>query len=96
MGIFDVGIYKNTGCFVRSQFQIYCLERGETRALETLLNFQPVCSLYYNPAVILMILVVVFIQIIKIIERGTKIYKTRIIVYSLFLKIWFVYFISML
>lgn len=86
---------KNTGCFIRNQFHIYCPGCGGTRSVEALFNLQPVQSLYYNPAVILMILVAVCIQIIKIIEvkRGTKIYKTRIVVYSLFLVIWLVYFI---
>ena len=87
---------KSTGCFIRNQFHIYCPGCGGTRSVEALFNLQPVRSLYYNPAVILMILVAVCIQIIKIIEvkRGANIYKTRILVYGLFLAIWFVYFIA--
>lgn len=85
---------KGTGCFIRNHFHIYCPGCGGTRAVKALFNMQPVQSLCYNPAVILMILVALSIQSIKIIEvrRRGKLYKARIIVYCLFLASWFVYF----
>lgn len=86
---------KKAGCFIRDYFHIYCPGCGGTRAVEALFRLQLMKSLYYNPAVILMLLTAVFIQSIRIIEakRDIKIYKARIIAYGVFLVIWSAYFI---
>ena len=86
---------EKAGCFIRNHFHIYCPGCGGTRAVEALFKLQLMKSLYYNPAVILMLLTVVFLQGVKILEakRGIRIYKARIIAYSAFLVIWFSYFV---
>ncbi len=87
-------LLKDSGCFVRDRFHIYCPGCGGTRAVEALLRLQPFRSLYYNPVVILLIILVVCMTGLRIAEsKGThNFYKGKMLVLSMFFTIWFAYF----
>ena len=86
-------LMKNAGCIVRDRFHIYCPGCGGTRAVEALLRLQPFRSLYYNPVVVLLIIVVICITGIRIAEskRARKYNTAKILVLKLFLAIWLAY-----
>lgn len=86
-------LLKDSGCFVRDRFHIYCPGCGGTRAVEALLRLQPFRSLYYNPVVVLLIIVVICITGIRIAEskRARKYNTAKILVLKLFLAIWLAY-----
>ena len=86
---------KKSGCLIRNRFHIYCPGCGGTRAVEALLRLQLEQSLYYNPVVILLIIVTVCIVIIRFIEsKSGKKHKERMLVYVLFLVLWFTFFVA--
>ncbi len=87
-------LLKKSGCFVKNRLHIYCPGCGGSRAAEALFRLQPFRSLYYNPAVIMLLIVALCIISMKVFESkgGHKLYKERIVVYSLFLVFWFAFF----
>lgn len=88
-------LLKNTGCTIRDQYHIYCPACGGTRALEALLQFHPLESLYYNPIVILLLAFIIFMAGLNLYEhfgpRKQRHYRARIIADCLILVIWFLF-----
>ena len=79
---------ESAGCFIRTQFHIYCPGCGGTRATESLFRLKITESLHYNPLIILLLLDFMIIFVLKIIENKngtTKNYQIRIVLHSLLL-----------
>lgn len=84
------------GCIIKDKFNIYCPSCGGTRALKALLNFHFLESLYYNPIVLLIIMLIIFKfchHRLKAINEQKLDYK-NLVVSIIFLLIWFTYFIA--
>lgn len=58
----------NVLCVFREKFHFYCPGCGGTRALNTLLHFQIIDSLRYNPILIIILIDILFSIISKYIE----------------------------
>ena len=86
------GIVRNIPCAVHDIFHVYCPGCGGTRALFALLRGQILRSMYYNPALLLGILLIGYYEIsvlLTLIKKNGKCYYDR--------KGWLVYgYVAML
>ena len=86
---------KEDGCIIKEQFHIYCPGCGGTRAVEALLHFDFLQSLYNNPAVILLLLLLGLLLIIRMIEYRKKdqgrYCRLKMMLCSGFLVVWLLF-----
>ncbi|MBR1866756.1 MAG: DUF2752 domain-containing protein [Lachnospiraceae bacterium] len=57
------GILPHIPCGVHDILHVYCPGCGGTRALSSLLQGKVICSLYYNPAIVLGILLIAYYEV---------------------------------
>ena len=53
----DLKYFLGGGCGIREKYQLYCPACGGTRSIEALLELRIIDSIYYNPIVLLLLVV---------------------------------------